>query len=382
VLTLNVGSSSIKVAVYDGDVLQINGSLARTDDRRWALTWNGATSQVTLADDNAAVDWLVELLASRGLLASSDAVGHRVVHGGRMFTAPVWITPPVLETLASLIPLAPDHLPRALRAIRTVTHHAPALPQAACFDTAFHHGLPDVARLFGISHSLADAGVVRYGFHGLSCEFVVAELTRLGALGSRTLIAHLGNGASVTAVRDGRSVDTTMGLTPAGGVVMGTRSGDLDPGVMLYLLREQHLTPDAVNGVVNDTGGLLGVSGTTGDVRTLLGRRDTDPRAALAIGIFCYHIRKAIGAMTAALGGLDTLVFTAGIGEHSAEVRSEICRGLDCPGIRLDPSRNANHAQLISPEDAPVAVRVVGTNEELMIARHVGALMRASSGKA
>jgi acetate kinase len=297
-----------------------------------------------------------------------------------MYATPVWITTPVLETLASLIPLAPDHLPCALRAIRAVSHHAPALPQAACFDTAFHHGLPDVARLFGISHTLASAGVVRYGFHGLSCEFVVGELTRLGALGSRTLIAHLGNGASVTAVRDGRSVDTTMGLTPAGGVVMGTRSGDLDPGVLLYLLRERQLTPDAVSAVVNETGGLLGVSGTTGDVRTLLGRRDTDRRAALAIDIFCYHVRKAIGAMTVALGGLDTMVFTAGIGEHSSEIRSEICRGLGCLGIRLDPSRNANHAQLISPDGAPVAVRVVGTNEELMIARHVGALMRVSSG--
>ena len=380
-LTLNVGSSSIKLAVYDGEVLQINGSLARTGDRTWALTWDGATSQVTLADENAAVDWLIELLASRGVLTSSDAVGHRVVHGGRIFTTPVWITTPVLETLASLVPLAPDHLPYALHAIRAVTHHAPGLPQAACFDTAFHHGLPDVARLFGISHTLADAGVIRYGFHGLSCEFIAGELTRLGALGSRTLIAHLGNGASVTAVRDGRSVDTTMGLTPAGGVVMSTRSGDLDPGVLLYLLRERQLTPDAVSAVVNETGGLLGVSGTTGDVRTLLGHRDTDMRAALAIGIFCYHVRKAIGAMVAALGGLDTLVFTAGIGEHSAEIRSEICRGLDCLGIHVDASRNASHADLISPDGAPVAVRVVGTNEELMIARHVGALMRASSGK-
>jgi acetate kinase len=381
VLIFNAGSSSIKVAVYDGETLQTRGSLARAGVRSWALTWNGATSQVTLADDIAAVEWLIELLATRGLLASADAVGHRVVHGGRTYAEPVWITTPVLETLASLIPLAPDHLPSALHAIRAVARHAPALPQAACFDTAFHHGLPDVARLFGISHALADAGVVRYGFHGLSCEFIVSELTRGGTLGSRALIAHLGNGASVTAVRDGRSVDTTMGMTPAGGVVMGTRSGDLDPGVLLYLLREKHLTPDAVNGVVNDLGGLFGVSGTTGDVRTLLDRRATDTRAALAIEVFCYHVRKAIGAMTAALGGLDTLVFTAGIGEHSAEIRSEICRGLDCLGIRLDPSQNANHAQVISPDGAPVAVRVVRTNEELMIARHVGALMRNSSRK-
>lgn len=379
-LILNVGSSSIKVAVYDGEVRRINASLARAGDDSWALAWNGATSLVTLAGESAAIDWLIELLASRGLLTSSDAVGHRVVHGGRIYATPVWITPPVLETLTSLVPLAPDHLPGALRAIRAVVDRAPALPQAACFDTAFHHTLPDVARLFGISHTLASAGVVRYGFHGLSCEFVVGELTRLGALGSRTLIAHLGNGASVTAVRDGRSVDTTMGLTPAGGIVMSTRSGDLDPGVLLYLLRERQLTPDAVSAVVNETGGMLGISGTTGDVRTLLGRRETDTRAALAVGIFCYHVRKAIGAMAAALGGLGTLVFTAGIGEHSAEIRSEICRGLDCLGIRLDPARNAKHAGLISPDGAPVAVRVVGTNEELMIARHVGALMRISSG--
>jgi len=375
ILTVNVGSSGIKLATYVGDVRRARGALARdSGGGAWTLSWDGVTSVVGAAQDPMPVDAVIDWLDDHGIFASCVAVGHRIVHGGRTYAAPIWIDAAAVEALTALVPLAPDHLPAALAAVRRVMTRAPKLRQAACFDTAFHRTMPETARRFGLSRALAEAGVVRYGFHGLSCEFIVGELLGLAALGARTIIAHLGNGVSLTAVHEGRSIDTTMGMTPTGGVVMGTRSGDLDPGVVLYLLRALRMTPETINAEVNDRGGLVGLSGSTGDVRSLLAHRVADPDAALALDLLCYQIRRAIGSLTAALGGLDTLVFTGGIGEHASPVRWEICAGLDCIGVRIDADRNRWNDPVISTAGAPVTVRVIETNEELVIARHVSAL--------
>jgi acetate kinase len=363
ILVLNTGSSSVKFALYDRG--------ADDGDERRVFR-----DECPRGDD--AVDRIIDQLdsATRDALA---AVAHRVVHGGPTLSAPVWITPAVRQTLLELVPLAPDHLPSSLHAIDAVARRLPGLAQAACFDTAFHRRMPPVARLFALPRAYADAGVVRYGFHGLSYEYVAGELARLDALPPRTIIAHLGNGASLAALRDGVSIDTTMGLTPTGGVVMATRSGDLDPGVVFYLLRHHHLTPDQVSTLVNDDGGMLGLSGLSGDVRTLLDREPVDPRAAQALDVFTYSIRKAIGALAAVLGGLDCLVFTAGIGEHSAPIRARIANGLQYLGVELDAARNDAHQPVISPLSTRVAVRVIATNEEMMLARHVRHLLETAA---
>ncbi len=274
-----------------------------------------------------------------------------------------------MESLRKLAPLAPLHLPSELSVIEAVSAHFPALPQVVCFDTAFHHRMPEEARRLPLPRALWDAGIRRYGFHGLSYEYIV---WRLGpAARGRTIIAHLGNGASMAAVRNGLPVDTTMGLTPAGGFMMGTRSGDLDPGVLLYLLREKDYDSERLDRLVNDESGLLGVSGLSSDMKTLLERRGREPAAAQAVAMFCCQLRKHIGALAAALGGLDTLVFTGGIGERAAPVRWEACQGLDHLGLRLDAESNAAHADTISRPDSRCVVRVIPTQEDLMIARHV-----------
>jgi acetate kinase len=362
ILVLNTGSSSVKFALYDRG----------TDDGDERRVFRDESPR---GDD--AVDRIIDQLdsATRDALV---AVAHRVVHGGPTLSAPVWITATVRQTLVELVPLAPDHLPSSLHAIDAVARRLPGLAQAACFDTAFHRRMPPVARLFALPRAYADTGVVRYGFHGLSYEYVAGELARLDALAPRTIIAHLGNGASLAALRDGVGVDTTMGLTPTGGVVMATRAGDLDPGVVLYLLRHHHLTPDEVSTLVNDAGGMLGLSNLSGDVRTLLDREPVDPYAAQALDAFTYSVRKAIGALAAALGGLDSLVFTAGIGEHSAPMRARIAMGLQYLGIEIDPARNDAHQPVISAAGARVAVRVIATNEELMLARHVRRLLETA----
>jgi acetate kinase len=248
----------------------------------------------------------------------------------------------------------------------------------ATFDTAFHSRMPRVARLFALPRQLADEGVLRYGFHGLSYEYVMGRLRDLDpeAASSRILIAHLGNGASMVGVRGGVGVDTTMGFTPTGGLVMGTRSGDLDPGVLLYMLEERGLSPPEIGELINRRAGLLGVSETSADMRDLLSREANDPRADEAISLFCYQAKKFLGALAAALGGFDTLIFTGGIGEHAAAVRWRICEGLEFLGLRPDGSRNAESAAIVSLDDAPVTVRVIPTDENLMIARHTRRLVR------
>jgi acetate kinase len=288
------------------------------------------------------------------------------------------VTPDLLADLHELVPLAPEHLPQSLAAIEAIAGVYPALPQIACFDTAFHRGMPRVAQQVALPRALEEAGVVRYGFHGLSYEFLVDRLRALDGerVGGRAVLAHLGNGASMAAVHNGSAVDTTMGFTPTGGLVMGTRTGDLDPGVLLFLLQERGMSPAEVAELVNRRAGMLGVSGVSGDMRDLLAREASEPHAREAVDLFCYQARRFVGALAAALGGLDTLVFTAGIGEHAAPVRARIAAGLEFLGVELDAGRNAAHAPVISRDGSRVVVRVIPTDEDLMIARQVARLLR------
>jgi acetate kinase len=280
--------------------------------------------------------------------------------------------------IEEFVELAPLHNGPAVAAIRAVREAlGPGMSQVAAFDTAFHSRMPRVARLYALPRHLAEEGIVRYGFHGLSYEYVMEELHRVdaGVADGRVVVAHLGNGASMAAVRDGAGVDTTMGFSPTGGLMMGTRSGDLDPSVPLFLLEERGMSPTQVSDLVNKQAGLLGVSGTRADMRDLLERGTSDPRAAEAVALFCYEAKKFLGALVAALGGLDALVFTGGIGEHSSTVRERVCEDLEFLGIRLDPDRNAEHAPVISRDGDPVTIRVIPTDENLMVARHTRQLI-------
>ena len=388
ILCLNAGSSSLKFAVYRREVAAAGGDESRLvagavervglNEGRFRLSDGDAAVTETAGeypDHATAVHAIFDALERRGFSAL-DAVGHRLVHGGAEHTAPERVDARLLEALRKLVPLAPLHLPSELSVIEAVTARFPALPQVVCFDTAFHHRMPELARRLPLPRTLWDAGIRRYGFHGLSYEYIV---WRLGpAARGRTIIAHLGNGASMAAVRDGLPVDTTMGLTPTGGFMMGTRSGDLDPGITLYLLREKGYDADRLERLVNNESGLLGVSGLSPDMKTLLERRDREPAAAQAVAMFCYQLRKYIGALTGALGGLDTLVFTGGIGERAAAVRWETCQGLEHLGLRLDPGRNAAHADKVSRPDSRCMVRVIPTDEDLMIARHTRAVLSST----
>jgi acetate kinase len=357
VLTLNAGSSSVKAAVFavaDGDTRLASAAVDRIADHAGAL--HEALAQLAQAVDAAPL----------------DAIAHRVVHGGVHYRDPQRITAAVLSGLQSLTAIDPDHMPQTLAAIELMRETCPGVPQIACFDTAFHRTLPRVAQMYALPRRFWDAGVRRFGFHGLSCESVMRTLADLdpAAATGRVIVAHLGSGASLTAVRDGRSIETTMGFSPAGGIMMGTRAGDLDPGVMIYALQQEHLQPDALSRLVNRDAGLQGVAETSQDMRDLLARASTDSRAADAIELFCYTAKKAIGALVAVLGGLDTLIFTAGIGEHAAPVRQRICTGLHAFGIQLDEARNAAHAPRISAADSGVVVRIINTDEDRMLARH------------
>ena len=365
ILSLNVGSSSLKFALFrlsasaEGEMRIADGAIERIGvDERYP-------------NHEAAISAALATLQQRRL-PGPDAIGHRIVHGGPRHSRPERVSAALLESLREMVPFAPLHLPIELEALEAVAARFPYVPQVVCFDTAFHSRLPEVTRRLPLPRTLHDKGVRRYGFHGLSYEYVV---TKLGAVAiGRAVIAHLGNGASMAAVRSGEPIDTSMGFTPAGGFMMSTRSGDLDPGVLLYLLNageEAH----GLERIVNHESGLLGVSGTTADMKALLEQRATDARAAMAIEMFTYQVRKSIGAFAAALGGIDTLVFTGGIGEHAASVRAECCAGLECLGIEVDSDRNAASAEVISPEDGECAVRIVRTDEELMIARHTRRLV-------
>jgi acetate kinase len=383
ILTVNGGSSSIKFAVFEaGDALRrmLEGGIERIGSPQAAFRVKGVdpadnfSRPVTAPDHAVAVGALMDWIEERSRRDALAAVGHRVVHGGPKYSEPQRITAEMVEELRRLSPFDPDHLPEEILLTEAFQRRFPDLPQVACFDTAFHHDLPRVARLLPIPRRYEAQGVRRYGFHGLSYAFLLGELARLAgreAARGRVILAHLGSGASLAAVRDGAPVDTSMGFTPAAGIPMSTRSGDLDPGLVWYLARTEHMSAKQFNEMVNGRSGLLGVSETSADMRDLLDREARDGRAADAVALFCYQVRKWIGAFAAALGGLDTLVFAGGIGEHAATVRARICDGLGFLGIELDETRNAANEGVISAAAARVAVRVMHTDEERMIAETV-----------
>jgi len=389
ILTLNSGSSSMKLALYDmgaGEELRTEGAVERIGlPGGWLWLRDGRGTRIVdrhadFADHDAAVKALFAAAFDEHGLPAPDGVGHRLVHGGPHHTAPERVTPELLLTLRGLIPLAPLHLPSELRGIDAVTRHYPGLGQVACFDTAFHRRIPELAQWLPLPRSLWNEGVRRYGFHGLSYEYLAGVLRE--NLRGRAIFAHLGNGASMAALLDGRPQDTTMGFSATGGLMMGTRSGDLDPGVLLYLLTEKGYAAAHLGNLLNHQSGLAGVSGLSSDMKTLLAKRAEEPHAAQAVELFCYLARKALGALAAALGGLDTLVFTGGIGERAAPVRWAICRPLEHLGIRLDAQRNEGHAAIISTDESRCTVRVIPTNEDLMIARHTRALLYPAPGGA
>jgi acetate kinase len=381
ILTINGGSSSIKFALFEaGDALHriVAGEIERIGLPQASLRVKGVNQAdnfsrpVTAPDHTAAAGVLLDWIEQHGGHDALAAVGHRVVHGGPKYSEPQRITPAMLAELRRLKAFDPDHLPLEIELIEAFRKRHPRLPQVACFDTAFHRTMPRVAVLLPIPRRYEAAGVRRYGFHGLSYEFLMAELARLGdpaAKQGRAILAHLGNGASLAAVRDGNSIDTSMGFTPTAGLVMSSRSGDLDPGVVSYLARSEKMSAAQFQKMVTRESGLLGVSETSSDMRDLLKREAEDVRAAEAVALFCYQARKWIGAFAAALGGLDTLVFAGGIGENAPIVRERICDGLGFLGIELNRKRNAKNAPLISRRAGPVKVRVIRTDEELMIAR-------------
>ena len=377
VLTLNGGSSSIKFAVFDGELRVLHGVIERIGRSNASLQvvhLEGAKEQqpVAATDFSQAIASLCQWLDTRIDLGTIAVVGHRVVHGGPRHFEPESITAELMADLRSIVPLDPNHLPAEIQLIEAFGQRLPDVPQIACFDTAFHCDLPTVAKLLPIPRRYADAGLRRFGFHGLSYSYLLEELERRAGAevaNGRVILAHLGSGASMASVVGGNCIDTTMGLTPTGGLVMGTRTGDLDPGVLLYLARSEGLTTDRLDELVNCKSGMLGISETSADIRDLLAREATDPRAAEAIDVFCYQARKWIGALAAALGGLETLVFSGGIGEHSAPIRERICRNLGFLGIHLDSSANTANAPVVSSEGSRVSVRVIPTDEEQMIAR-------------
>ncbi len=380
ILTINAGSSSIKFALFEGgETIRrvLNGKIEGIgfQEGRFAVKSLNQTESVSrplVARDHTVaiavvMDWVQERMETSGLAA----VGHRVVHGGPNYWEPQRITPEVIGALKELSPFDPEHMPQEIGLIEAFRRRFPDLPQVACFDTAFHHELPRVARLLPIPRRYEAKGVRRYGFHGLSYSYLMEELARLsaGKTEGRTILAHLGNGASLAAVRDGRSIDTSMAFTPAAGLPMSTRAGDLDPGLVWYLARTENMMPREFNEMVNRESGLLGMSETSADLRELLDREAEDSRAAEAIALFCYQVKKWIGAFAAALGGLDTIVFSGGIGENAPLIRSRICEGLGFLGICLEAERNEANAPVISKEESPVTVRVIPTDEEAMIAK-------------
>ncbi|MGA9646962.1 MAG: acetate/propionate family kinase [Candidatus Korobacteraceae bacterium] len=383
ILTINGGSSSIKFALFEaGDSLQciLEGGIERIGLPEATLrvkSLNQAdnfSQAVTAPDHTVAVGVLMDWIEERSGRDALAAVGHRVVDGGPKYYEPQRITAEMVEELRRLSPFDPDHMPEEILLTEAFHRRFPDLPQVACFDTAFHHDLPRVAQLLPIPRRYEAQGVRRYGFHGLSYAFLMEELARLGdpaATSGRVILAHLGNGASLAAVRNGKSVDTSMSFTPTAGVPMSTRSGDLDPGLVWYLTRTEKMSAKQFNEMVNFHSGLLGVSETSSDMRDLLDREAQDVRAAEAVALFCYQVKKWVGAFAAALGGLDTLVFAGGIGENAPTVRARICDGLGFLGIELEAKRNAANEAVISAAASRVAVRVIRTDEERMIAKTV-----------
>lgn len=379
ILTINGGSSSIKFALFEADGSSrrvLKGAIERIGLPDASLRIKGQGSdvsrQIVVPDHETAVAVLMDSIDCDALAA----VGHRVVHGGQRYSKPHWITEKMIADLKKLSSFDPEHLPEELMLIDAFHRRFPDLMQLACFDTAFHRDLPRVSTLLPIPRRFDEKGIRRYGFHGLSYEFLMQELVRLGdpaATNGRVILAHLGNGASLSAVYCGKPVDTSMSFTPTSGLMMSTRTGELDPGVASYLMQSEKLTIEQFSHLVNHESGLLGVSGTSSDMRDLLMREASDLRAFEAVELFCYQVKKYIGAYAAALGGLDALVFSGGIGENAAAIRSRACGGLAFLGIEIDEKRNAGNEPVIS--SGRVVVRVMHTDEELMIAKSVSSVL-------
>ncbi len=386
VLVLNAGSSSIKFALFDVGAadpeLRCKGIIDEQEKAPRIVVTDASGKQLfekrRSGDETTGhgvpadiFSWVDDYLGADQLVA----VGHRVVHGGREFSSPVVLDEPAMTALDALTPLAPLHQPRCLAPVRAVQSLRPGLQQIACFDTAFHHGLTPPASRFAVPRSLEGRGIRRYGFHGLSFEYIAGRLATLAPTQTRTVIAHLGNGASLCALHHGRSVDTTMGLTPLDGLVMGTRCGTIDPGVLLYLMQEEKMSVDAVQHLLYEGSGLLGVSGVSADMRTLMTSRE--PAAREAIELFTFRVAAEVAVMANTMAGLDGLIFTGGIGEHAVEIRQQICDRLAWLGVRLDPAANAKGAARITAQGSLVDVLVVPTNEETSVARHCRRLLVA-----
>jgi acetate kinase len=382
VLTINSGSSSIKFAMFlIGEVEQrvLHGKIERIGLTGTKLVFHDLqknqqdSCDINASDYKSVIKLFIQWLESYIGFDSLSAIGHRVVHGMK-HTADALVTKALLDELYQIMPYDPEHLPSETHLIETLQKHYPDLPQVACFDTSFHQTMPQVAKLLSIPQRYQTKGIQRYGFHGISYAYLVEELARMGdsaATNGRVILAHLGSGTSMSAVLNGKSIDTSMGFTPTGGLLMGTRSGDLDPGLMSYLARTEHMTTAQFQHMTNYESGLLGVSGVSSDMRELLAHEESNIHAANAIELFCYQAKKQIGAFAASLGGLDTLVFAGGIGENVPPIRTRICNGLGFLGITLDQTRNSNNAKIISSDDATVKIWVIPTDEELMIARSV-----------
>ena len=385
ILCVNAGSSSIKVAVYRPDAAEalVTGAvegIGESESHLWLRDAHGAILRDETRSSpshDEAIDLVLEAVDRIEHAPAVAAVGHRVVHGGRRFVEPTLIDGAVLQELGGLVHLAPLHMPSAIAAIAAVATRSPSIPQVACFDTAFHRRLPEIAQRLPLPEWAWQEGICRFGFHGLVYEHVTEIL---GPRCGRVVIAHLGSGASMAAIHDGLPIDTTMAFTPTAGLMMGTRTGDLDPGIIVHLLRDHGMDADDIEHLVNSESGLQGVSGSTADMHSLLEARALDARADRAITMFCRSARKAIGALAATLGGIDQLVFTGGIGENAPVVRAEICAGLEHLGVVIDPERNTCNDDVVSAPDAPCGVRTVTASEDVVIARHTAALIGSRRG--
>lgn len=393
VLALNAGSSSVRFAVYriDGTPYEmLRGKIDRIGLRNTRITFEDLGREqkgnFIIGDFNHALaaDFLVTWLDEQQVLDSISAIGHRIVTGGWRYKEPQPITGDMVDEIRRISSYAPEHLPSELALIELFGKRLPGLLQVACFDTAFHREMPKVAKTLSLPRKYGAQGVERFGFHGLSFEYLMDELARVAggdASRGRVILAHLGNGSSLAAVHNGKGIDTSVGFTPAAGVPMGTRSGDLDPGLIWYFAQTEQMSAEQFHHMVTHQSGLLGISGISSDVRELLEREKDDNLAAEAIALFCYQVKKFIGAYSAALGGLDTLVFTGGVGENAPVIRGRICAGLDFLGIKLEKSRNDNNAKFISAEDSRVGVHVIATDEELTIAKATGLILNRNRSR-
>ncbi len=389
ILTINSGSSTIKFALFDMQEQperKVYGIIERIGLSDTTLTYHDLIADKKGSEsisESSATHFLIDWLDGYMDVSSISGIGHRVVHGMK-HTEPEIVSKKLIDELRSISAYDPDHLPQEIEMMEMFSKRYPQLLQLACFDTSFHVDMPRMAKLLPLPRRYDSKGIQRYGFHGLSYAYLMEELVRITnaeTANGRIILAHLGNGASLAAVRDGKSIDTSMGFTPTSGLVMGTRTGDLDPGVAWFLLQSEKLNADQFNDLINHQSGLLGISGTTSDMQDLLKNQHNDNRAAEAVELFCYQTKKWIGSFSAVLEGLDTLVFSGGIGENAPEVRSRICNGLQYLGIEIDEKRNAGNNDIISTHKSHVTVRVIKTNEELMIAKSVYKILNSTSKK-